>query len=100
MQEVCERIGHCSVGKVVITDGFQLPAKNIIHTVGPVWQGGNHNEPESLASCYTESLKLAKEHGCQSRSFHQESLAILKGKRWKLPSIFTGKRNGCLHYGF
>lgn len=69
LQEACNKIGHCPVGEAVITEGFRLPAKYIIHTVGPVWQGGNHREPELLASCYRESLKLAKEHHCHSIAF-------------------------------
>ncbi|TQE91450.1 MULTISPECIES: macro domain-containing protein [Ureibacillus] len=69
LQEACDKIGHCPVGEAVITDGFRLPAKFIIHTVGPVWQGGHQQEAELLASCYQESLKLAKEHGCRSIAF-------------------------------
>ncbi|NLY78862.1 MAG: macro domain-containing protein [Lysinibacillus sp.] len=69
LQEACDKIGHCPVGKAVITDAFHLQAKYIIHTVGPIWQGGNNREPEYLASAYTESLKLAIEHKCESIAF-------------------------------
>lgn len=55
----CDRIGHCAVGSAVITGGYAIPAKHVIHTVGPVWQGGTHNEEEMLSSCYTNSLNLA-----------------------------------------
>jgi len=69
LRKACDQIGHCPVGKAVITDGFRLPAKQIIHTVGPVWQGGHQHEAELLSSCYKESLKLAMEHGCRSIAF-------------------------------
>ena len=49
MQAACNRIGECGVGKAVMTDGFDLPAKFVIHTVGPIWQGGNHNEAQQLS---------------------------------------------------
>lgn len=69
LQKACNQIGQCAVGEAVITDGFNLPAKNIIHTVGPIWKGGGHHEAEYLASCYKNSLNLAVQHGCQSIAF-------------------------------
>jgi len=69
LQAECDRIGHCDVGSAVITGGCNLPAKHIIHTVGPVWQGGAHNEEELLRSCYTSSLNLALKHGIKSIAF-------------------------------
>jgi O-acetyl-ADP-ribose deacetylase (regulator of RNase III) len=69
LQEECRRIGHCDTGKAVITGGYGLPAKYIIHAVGPVWQGGGHDEARLLHSCYTSSLELALEHGCSSVAF-------------------------------
>jgi O-acetyl-ADP-ribose deacetylase (regulator of RNase III) len=65
----CDRIGHCPVGSAVITGGYALPARHVIHTVGPVWQGGGQNEESLLSSCYTNSLKLALEHGLGSIAF-------------------------------
>ena len=65
----CGRIGHCAVGSAVITGGYKLPAKHIIHAVGPVWQGGGHNEEKLLTSCYTNSLNLALKHGLTSVAF-------------------------------
>ena len=65
----CEKIGHCPVGQAVITGGGKLPAKNIIHTVGPVWQGGGQNEEELLTACYTNSLNLAVNNGLASVAF-------------------------------
>ncbi len=69
LQEECERIGRCDVGQAVITSGYMLPAKHIIHTVGPVWQDGKHGEEANLRSCYINSLELAKE-------LHLESIAF------------------------
>ena len=65
----CEEIGHCSQGKAVITEGFRLPAKYIIHAVGPVWQGGGQGEEELLYSAYAESMKLARERELTSLAF-------------------------------
>jgi O-acetyl-ADP-ribose deacetylase (regulator of RNase III) len=59
--EVCRTLGGCPTGAAKITPGFRLPARWVVHTVGPVWQGGNNGEPELLASCYRESLARADE---------------------------------------
>jgi len=77
--EACRALGGCPTGEARITKGFQLPASYVIHTVGPVWHGGSHNEAELLASCYRNTIKLAIEHRCRTIAF---------------PSISTGA------YGF
>ncbi len=69
MQDACQRIGGCLVGGAVITPGFALPAKYVIHAVGPVWQGGRYSEAVLLRSCYRKSLALAKEYNLTSVAF-------------------------------
>lgn len=76
LREACSRIGFCPTGSAVITDGFRLPAKYIIHTVGSVWQGGGHGEEALLLSCYKSSLSLAYEKGLRSIAFPLISAGI------------------------
>ena len=85
--EECRTLGGCPAGQARITKGYNLPAKHVIHTVGPVWYGGNEGEPETLKSCYVSSLALARENGCKTVAFplisagiygypHEEALRI------------------------
>jgi len=67
--EECKKIGHCEPGQAVITSGGNLKAKYVIHTVGPIYLDGKHKEPEILKNAYTNSLKLAEEHGIKSIAF-------------------------------
>lgn len=86
LTKACRKIGGCKVGSAVITPGFQLPANYIIHAVGPVWHGGNQNEPELLYSAYRQALLTAKEHGCHSIGFPVISSGIFgypKEKAWR-----------------
>ena len=76
MTAACNKIGHCDEGSAVITPGFKLPAKYVIHAVGPRWSGGNNNEPELLYSAYTKSLLLAKENNLHSIGFPLISAGI------------------------
>jgi O-acetyl-ADP-ribose deacetylase (regulator of RNase III) len=72
----CRPLGGCPTGEARITPGFRLPAKWVIHTVGPVWHGGVRGEPELLASCYRNSFRLALAHGIRSIAFPAISTGV------------------------
>ena len=72
----CRALGGCPTGQARITKGYRLPAKHVIHTVGPVWNGGKRGEPALLASCYRESLKLAVAAGVRSIAFPAISCGV------------------------
>ncbi len=72
----CRKIGHCPPGEAVITAAGRMKTKHVIHTVGPIWRGGNHSEPEILRQAYLNSLKLADERGIKSLSFPSISTGI------------------------
>lgn len=74
--EACRALGGCDVGQAKITPGFKLPARHVIHTVGPVWRGGDHDEPALLASCYGRSLALAAMHDLKTIAFPAISTGI------------------------
>lgn len=69
LYQECLTLGGCEVGDAKMTKGYNLPARFVIHTVGPVWSGGTHGEAELLGSCYRKSLELAHEHGLRSIAF-------------------------------
>lgn len=76
LQAACRAIGECPPGQAVVTEGFDLPARFIIHTVGPVWRGGMEGEPEILASCYRNVLSVADAVGAASVAFPAISTGI------------------------
>ena len=81
--EECKTLGGCRTGEAKITSAYNLPSKYVIHTVGPIWRDGEHNERVLLESCYNNSLALAMQFGCKSVEF----TAILSHRRSRLPSI-------------
>ena len=86
LQAACNAIGHCDTGSAVITPGFDLKSKYIIHAVGPVWRGGDSNEPQLLYGAYRSSLGLAIENNCRSIAFPLISAGIFgypKDKAWR-----------------
>lgn len=74
--EACRKLNGCPTGEARITPGFRLPARWVIHTVGPVWRGGRGGEPDLLAACYRNSLALAREHGAGTLAFPAISTGV------------------------
>ena len=72
----CRTLNGCPTGQAKVTKGYRLPAKYVIHTVGPVWHGGSHGEAELLKSCYRNSLSLALELGCKTVAFPAISTGV------------------------
>ena len=76
LDPACAAIGRCEIGDAVVTPGFELPARWIVHTVGPVWHGGDRDEPALLASCYRRSIEVALTVGAASIAFPAISTGI------------------------
>ncbi|TSA24220.1 MAG: O-acetyl-ADP-ribose deacetylase [Bacteroidetes bacterium] len=74
--EACRLLGGCETGEAKLTGGFRLPARFVIHTVGPVWSGGHHDEEQLLASCYQNSLELARDQECKTIAFPNISTGV------------------------
>jgi len=69
LRAFCAQLGGCATGQAKLSPGFRLPARYVIHTVGPVWRGGQHDEDALLAACYRNSFALARQHGVGSIAF-------------------------------
>jgi O-acetyl-ADP-ribose deacetylase (regulator of RNase III) len=85
--EECAKLGGCPTGEAKITGGYKLPARHVIHTVGPVWYGGGQGEPGLLASCYRKSLLLAEQAGLQSIAFPNISTGVYGYPRDKAAAV-------------
>lgn len=92
----CRTLAGCPTGEARITKGYRLPAKHVIHTVGPVWQGGNANEDELLARCYRASIALAREHGLTSLAFPAISTGVYGFPRERAAKIAVAETKQAL----
>lgn len=87
LQRACDKYGFCPTGSAVITPGFKLKARYVIHAVGPIWKGGAAGEEQQLYDCYQASMKLARENDCRSIAFPLISSGIYgypKEEAWKV----------------
>jgi O-acetyl-ADP-ribose deacetylase (regulator of RNase III) len=99
LAEACARLGGCETGEAKITPGFRLPARYVIHTVGPVWGGGESGEEVLLAACYRNSLALAAEHGLSTIAFPAISTGIFgfppdRAARIAVATVLDSLRDG------
>ena len=86
----CRTLHGCETGKAKITKGYRLPAKHVIHTPGPVWNGGGYGEEELLASCYRSCLELASQNGCETVDFPSISTGVYRFPLDKASRIAVG----------
>ncbi len=89
--EECKTLNGCATGEAKITKGYNLSANYVIHTVGPVWNGGKHNEDELLVNCYRNSLKLAAENGIKSIAFPAISTGVYRFPLERATDIAIGE---------
>jgi O-acetyl-ADP-ribose deacetylase (regulator of RNase III) len=92
----CRSLGGCETGDAKITRGHRLPARFVIHAVGPVWRGGGHGEDELLASCYRRAIELAAENGCRSIAFPAISTGVYRFPVERAATIAVGTTRAAL----
>ena len=92
----CKTLDGCRPGEAKITRGYSLPARFVIHTVGPVWSGGHHGEPETLANCYRNSLRLASENAMRTIAFPAVSCGVYRYPIADAAAIAVETTNGFL----
>ena len=97
--EACKQYTHCPTGEVRVTPGFRLPARHVIHAVGPVWRGGNQGEDELLASAYRNALAAAEELGAESVAFPAISTGIYGFPRERAAKIAVAEVEAWLESG-
>lgn len=98
--EECRTLGGCDTGQSKMTDAYNLPCKKVIHTVGPIWYGGSHNERELLASCYDTAMRLAEENNLQSIAFSCISTGVYGFPKAEAARIATRVLNEHLQRGY
>jgi O-acetyl-ADP-ribose deacetylase (regulator of RNase III) len=97
--EECRKLGGARTGEAKITKGHRLPARHVIHAVGPVWNGGGSGEDAALASCYREAMRLAAEHGCRSIAFPAISTGVYRFPLERATRIAVGEVKRALEGG-
>jgi O-acetyl-ADP-ribose deacetylase (regulator of RNase III) len=96
LADYCSRLGGCQTGDAKITPGFNLPSRQVIHTVGPVWNGGGHGEEELLASCYKRCLHVAMDHGVRTLAFPAISTGAYRFPAGRAAEIAVQTVNGVI----
>ncbi len=95
LREHCAKLGGCETGDARITPGFRLPARYVIHAVGPVWHGGRHGEDEALARCYERAFALARAHGVRTIAFPCISTGAYRFPRERAARIALRSMRAC-----